>query len=395
MAAMVPEPVATSEAPEREGQRRVADWYELFFDLVFVVVVAVAVHLVEPTADTVVVFVLLLFPLWWAWVNLMATNNLFGERFPAIGALVIAAMPGPAAMAIAIAGGIGEYAWLYAAGAAWIRLVLLVMWLVPRRSAQSSVPTWRPLTYNLGTAAVWLVSIAVPEPYRYVLWAVAVAAEIALLAWRSGVSFEIYGRASVSHALDRIGLFVVIVIGEAVYLAVTGLAAHPTVAGAAAGLFGFVVCALLARAFFRWGIATTEEGLSTAQRAGSFGAIRDVIMYLPFLLIVGLTFVAAAVGIAVEEAGEPLPLSARVLLAVGIALFYATNALIGVRLGRPRRRILALLAPGVLLPALACFASGALPAWATVALAALALLALEGVGVLLRRAASTPPQVTG
>ncbi len=37
-----------------------------------------------------------------------------------------------------------------------------------------------------------------------------------LLAIRSRFSSEIFDRASVSHSLERIGLFVVIVIGEAV-----------------------------------------------------------------------------------------------------------------------------------------------------------------------------------
>lgn len=70
----------------------------------------VAVHLIEvdTSVNTVVMFVLLLFPLWWGWVNLMVTNNLYGVRIPMMGGLVVAAMPGPAAMAVAIAGGIGD-----------------------------------------------------------------------------------------------------------------------------------------------------------------------------------------------------------------------------------------------------------------------------------------------
>ncbi len=58
---------------------------------------------------------------------------------------------------------------------------------------------------------------------------------------------------------------------------------------------------MIARAFFRWGIPTAEAGLEAAQRAKDYGALRDVVMYLPFLLIVGLTFVAASIGIAVVE----------------------------------------------------------------------------------------------
>jgi len=38
--------------------------------------------------------------------NLVIANNFYGRRFPDFGVLVVAAMPGPAAMAIASSGGI-------------------------------------------------------------------------------------------------------------------------------------------------------------------------------------------------------------------------------------------------------------------------------------------------
>jgi low temperature requirement protein LtrA len=377
----------TPETGVSPAPRRAADWYELFFDLVFVVVVAASAETIEagPSWQTILVFILLLFPLWWAWVNLMITNNLFGQRFPAIGALVIAAMPGPAAMAIAISIGVDKDAWLYAVGAAWIRVVLLLMWLIPYAKKSVHAPLWRLLLYNVGTGVLWVVSLLLPAPWNYLLWGVAVLAEVLLLAIRRGFSYEVYQRASVSHSLERVGLFVVIVIGEAVYLAVTGLSQHPSVAGGAAGVAGLLVCALLARAFFRWGVRSAEAGLVAAQRSNSYSAMRDVIMYLPFILVVALTLVAASIGIAVVDASDPLPLAARVILACGIGGFYLTNAIIGVRLGRNIRYIGLLLIPGLGLPAVACFTSGGLPAWSTLALAALGLVLLDAASQLLER----------
>jgi len=371
-------------SPPAQPHRSV-DWYELFFDLVFVAVIALSAHMIEgaPTLPVVAAFALLLFPLWWAWVNLMLSNNLFGARFPVVGVLIVAAMPGPAAMAIAIGEGIESNAWLYALGTVWVRLVLLALWLIPHLRGVTSIPLWRPLIYNLGTAAMWLASIPLPAPYRYLVWALAVAVEVALLMRGRSSSAEIYERASVSHSLERVGLFVVIVIGEAVYLSVTGLATHPSAGGAAAALCGFVVCALLARAFFRWGVPGAEAGLTTAQRSRSFSTLRDVVMYLPFLLIVGLTLVAAALGNAVAEAGEPLQLDIRMLLAGGIILFYATNAMVALRLGRRLSRISVLLVPGIVLPVIAAALSGGLPGWATLAMMAVSLLVLDLVSRML------------
>jgi len=200
---------------------------------------------------------------------------------------------------------------------------------------------------------------------------------------RRGAAYDVYQRASISHGLDRVGLFVVIVIGEAVYLAVTGLAARPTMGGAAAALFGFVVCALLARAFFRWGAPTAEAGLMAAQRGHSYGAMRDVVMYLPYLLVSALTLISATIGIAVIGGNEPLALGARVLLASGIGGFYLVNAVVGLRLGRRVAGIVSLLVPGIVLPALACLLSGGLAAWATLASAAASLVLLDVVSMVL------------
>lgn len=363
--------------------RRSVDWYELFFDLVFVAVVALAAETIEhdPRFGTVAVFLLLFFPLWWAWVNLMIANNLYGGHFAVVGVLVVASMPGPAAMAVAISLGVGQHGWLYAVGAAWIRLVLLVIWLIPFIKKLVAVPLWRPLSYNLATAALWLVSIAVPAPWRYLVWALAVAAEVMLLAVRRGFSFDVYDRVAIPHLLERIGLFVVIVIGEAVYLSVTGLSEHPTPGGAVAGVFGFVACALLARAFFRWGVPTAEAGLRAARAAHLYGAMRDTVMYFPFVAVAALTLIAASVGIAVAQASDPLPLEARVLLAAGVGGFYLANALIGMRLGRRIGRIGLLFGLGVLLPAAACLLSGGLPAWETMGLVALALVFLDLVSL--------------
>ena len=369
------------------GEHRPADWYELFFDLVFVVVIAVSAEVLEhgPTPGTVAGFVLLFFPLWWAWVNLMVTNNLYGRRYAPIGMLVVAAMPGPAAMAVAVAGGISGNAWLYALGAVWIRLVLLLMWMTATVRGAIRVPLWRTLGYNVGTAALWLGSIAVPAPYRYWMWALAVLAEMLLLGLRAGFAYEVCEQVSIPHLLERIGLFVVIVIGEAVYLGVTGLIEHPSGGGAAAAFSGFVACAFLARAFFHWGVPTAAAGLGDARLAQSYGVMRDVVMYLPFLVVTALSFVSAAVGIAVEHAQDPLDLESRALLAMGVGGYYLSNALIALRLGRPWRRVLLVLGLGIALPLVACLLSWALPAWCTLALVALALGAIDGANALLSR----------
>lgn len=382
----------------RDHLTRAADWYELLFDLVFVVVIAIAVSLIEhdTSIHTVLVFVALFFPLWWAWVNLTATNNILGSRFGSLELLIILAMPGPAAMAIAIAAGMSSFDWLYATGAAWVRVVLLLMWLAPRVRGHHVVAVWRPFVYNLGTAAIWIGSLGLPVPYRYWLWLVAVAIEVALLAWRSSFADEVYRNVSVSHALERIGLFVVIVIGEAIYLTVTELSVDPTLLGGLTAFFGLVICAILARGYFRWGAPSAHAGLERARATGGYGALRDVVMYIPFLVVVGLTFVAAAIGMAVSHPNQVFGFQVKLLLVTGIALFYLANALIGLRLRRPWRQVLVFLLVGAGIPAIACLIPIASEGWVTIGLLAIALLLVEVFGLLMRRQiakSDAPPHV--
>ena len=379
---------ATGGTAAVPAPQRAVDWYELFFDLVFVAVIALSARAIEhePGVGTVLAFLLLFFPLWWAWVNLMIANNLYGSRFTMVGPLVVVSMPGAAAMAIAISQGVEEHGQLYALGAAWIRVVLLMIWLIPFMKKIVAVPLWRPLAYNLGTAALWLISLLLPVPWRYWIWALAVVAEVFLLAWRRGFSFDVYERIAIPHLLERIGLFIVIVLGEAVYLVVTGLAEHRSLPGATAGIGGFVICALLARAFYRWGGPSTERGLAAARLRHSYGAMRDAVMYFPFIAVAALTLLAASLGSAVSLAHNPLPVEGRALLAAGVGGFYLANALIGMRLGRHFGRLGLLLGAGVFLPAVACLIGGAWPAWATVGLVAIALLIVDALsGVLERR----------
>ena len=66
-----------------EVQTRKATWLELFYDLVFVVAIAKAVHTLghvhdgHIAADTYGKYVLIMVPLWWAWTG----HTLFSNRF--------------------------------------------------------------------------------------------------------------------------------------------------------------------------------------------------------------------------------------------------------------------------------------------------------------------------
>ncbi len=346
-----------------EPQRR-ADWFELFFDLVFVVTVSVLAHGLhgDPGWAAYGTLLALFFPAWWAWVNLMLSVNLFGARWTR--ALLLAAMPGLGLMAAAARAGLGSRAWAFALGAAWVRLVTFAIWWTRTRRELAGIPWWRPVVYGGLTAGLWTVSAVVPSPARYALWVLALVIEIGLLTFRRGQPADLYGRLSAEHLVERIGLFLVIVLGEAVFGVVTGLAEYFTGPSAAASFGGLAVAAMLAVGFFNWGAETAEHGIAGAQSRGAEEIMRETVLYLPFVLISSVTVLAAALAEAVAEPGHTLPAGHRYALTFGIIGYYLTNAAISRRLGANGTDLLRWVVPAVLLPLLIVLPLAyASPAW--------------------------------
>src|SRR4051794_15666280 len=136
----------------------------------------------DPGWVEALVFFVLFAPAWWAWVNMTLTLNLFGARVtPLIWAAVTVAMLALGIMAASVPEALAERAWAFAVGNAVIRLVWMLPWMVKSRTIGMSV--WRPIAYSGLPAALWLISAVVPPPAQFVLWAVAIAVEVVLLAF--------------------------------------------------------------------------------------------------------------------------------------------------------------------------------------------------------------------
>ena len=368
---------------------RHAQWLELFFDLVMVAFVGELAHRLhgEPDLADFTTFVVLFFPAWWAWVNLTITMNLFGAVVtPKVWVLLSIAMVAVGAMAAAVPEGLGERAWAYAAGNAAIRLVILIPWWMERRNL--GVPWYRSVAYNGVTALIWGVSIFVPQPAQFVLWGVAIAVEVVLLAFLDSQRRWMREKLDIEHIAERVGLFVVIVFGESILSIIAELdAAWSPLAGVTAVL-AFTGVSALAWAFFEFGARSAENGWRRLSSAGDYGGLRDTVMYLPFVLITGIVLLAAGLGTAVADAGEHLSVGATACIAVGISAFYAANALISLRYGETARGVARWAVVGVASPFLLFVVSAVAVAVVVVAATAVLIGGMAVLAVVSRRLAS-------
>ena len=285
--------IKPTELRSGESEERSATWLELFYDLVFVVAVAelghhLATHL---SVSGLVEFIGLFIPVWWAWFHYTIYADRFDTDDVTHRLLTILQMLIIAGLAASIHGAIGETYREVAISLVGVRVVMIVMYLRTRR-IEVARPLARRLvgTFSLG-GALWVASVFAPEPWRYALWAVAVAQEY--LTVTIGSTRRLYARMPVSesHLPERFGLFTIIVLGESVVGVVAGLAEQDlrSVAAITGGL------GLLLAFGIWWAYFGDLEG-GVLKGLGGLSVVAWVYVHLP--LTMGLT----AVGIAVEHA---------------------------------------------------------------------------------------------
>src|SRR5215510_6194680 len=154
------------------GGERHASWLELFFDLIFVLAVAQVAQVLNQDLSLTgwLEYLALFAPVWWAWVGYSFYADRFESDEVIFRLLMFAGMLAMAAVAVnargAFHGGDQAFAISYIA----VRAILIGLYL----RAAYHVPLARHLcvVYSIGFALgalVWLASVFVPGPMRYVL----------------------------------------------------------------------------------------------------------------------------------------------------------------------------------------------------------------------------------
>ncbi|MFD5426836.1 low temperature requirement protein A [Streptomyces sp. NPDC127084] len=359
----------TSEAPESATpEQRHADWLELFFDLVFVAFAAQLSHSLHgnPSPQDFGVFLALYFPPWWMWINFTVAANLFVDDSARRRLLMLSAMACLALMAAAVPEATGDRGPAYALGYAGTRLVLLGLWWpATRLPGAMRVPKWRPLGYCLASGVLWAASAFVPGPWRYGMWALLIVAEVVLLltARGNGIARQLH----TGYLVERVGLFVIIVLGESVLALITSTDQTWTLQAGVTALLGFVLLAALWWSYFDFGATSVELMLGASRGRDTYVLARDVAGFLHFFVTASVICVAGGLATAVDEAGHAhLPQGALVALAGGLALYHLTHATIALRYGRPVGSVAVWAVPGVGIPVLVIVLGGHLAPWLVV-----------------------------
>jgi low temperature requirement protein LtrA len=326
-----PPQLRTLEADQ--GERR-ATWLELFFDLVFVISIAEVVHTLEEyrTLGDFLGTAGLFVAVWWAWIGYTVYADRFDTDDLLHRILVLSGMLAVIAMALsihdALHGGSIQFALTFVA----VRGIVLLLNVRARRHAAPAraLLNLYLTAFSVG-ASLWLVSVFVPEPARYVLWGVALSIELAA-PWVGRRQIE-KAPTHATHLVERFGLFTLIVLGESVISVAQGAAeVEWNVGTLTAAIAGFLAVACLWWLYF--------EHIDAVSFRSVLGALVWNYSHLP--LLAGLVSVAVGTEFAVREAAVgQLARSTALALGGGTALCLlatimirrSADPVVGLRLG--------------------------------------------------------------
>lgn len=216
--------------PRAHGEQdpdRSVSFLELFYDLVYVVVIGRAAHhLAEHVSwrgafDFVVVFTLI----WIAWLNGSLYQDLHGRDDGRSRTFIFLQMLILALLAVYTGEATGADGTRFALTYSAFLGVLMWLWYAVRRR---DTPEWMQLTgrYLLGMGiaiAMMVVSAFVGDDQRVVIWALLAFGWIASLILINFLDRDSPGVPATESTVERFGLFTIIVLGEVVVGVVQGI----------------------------------------------------------------------------------------------------------------------------------------------------------------------------
>jgi low temperature requirement protein LtrA len=313
-----PELRITSDPEERH-----ATWLELFFDLVLVAAVGQLATALshDLSAGGFARYFGVFIPVAWAWVGYTFYANRFDTDDLVYRIVTSAAMLAVAALAVNVGPTIEHgHSSGFAVAFICVRVPLILLYARAWRYATGAGRQIAGI-YGAGFSAgtlCWALSLAFHGPARYALWALGLAIDFTMppLGWRVLGAVPLHA----AHITERYGLFVIIVLGEAV-LAV--------VAGTSGLAFDFTTSMVAVASFLAalslWWIYFDFADTSVLGR----GMMGLVFMYTHFPLFAGVAAFGAGVKVAIHHShAAHLDAGARWAVCAGIAAYLLSLALL-------------------------------------------------------------------
>lgn len=275
---------------------------ELFFDLVFVFAVTqLSHHLVQhPTPMGLLQTTLMFLAVWWAWIDTSwVTNWVDPERTPVRVMLMVLMLVG-LALSTSIPEAFEGRALIFALAYTALQMGrgLFVLWATHRHDAANFRNFLRIVGWQAASSALWIAGALTENGVRLMLWSAAVAIDCAGPAagfWLPGLGGSTTQDWNVegAHIAERVGLFIIIALGESIL--VTGATYADLDLGfgnTAAFLVAFTGSIVMWWLYFDSGAKRGSRRISSDENPGRLARLVYTYFHIP--LVAGI--IVAAVG---------------------------------------------------------------------------------------------------
>ncbi|MDE0376794.1 MAG: low temperature requirement protein A [bacterium] len=296
---------------------RTVSFLELFYDLVYVVVIARVAHTLagDITWRSVGEFVVVFGLIWMAWANGTLYHELHGREDGRTRAFVFVQMLLLAMLAVFADEAAGNSGRQFAIVYVLHQAVLWWLWFSVRRQDTEEFMdvTRRYLTGMMVSIGLMIISAVVPVDARVAIWVFLVLLWFASGVWLGRSEALEAGIRATDSMVERFGLFVIIVLGEVVVGVVDGLSeAEHNTRSIATGMIGLCV------GFAYW---WTYFDFVGRRLPIDRGPTRTRWMFLHFPVTSSIAAAGAAMVSLIEHAGyEHTPSATAWLLAGSVAL---------------------------------------------------------------------------
>lgn len=308
--------------PEHAEGRK-ATWFELFFDLVFVVAVAQlsASYAHHYDLGGAALFALAFLAMWWCWLGHTFHATRFDEDRPAQRLIGFAQIGATALIGYGVSAPLGERAWAFGGGIALFKLLLALAYLGERRWTGAAGLIRAYVALYVVQAVLWIAGAAMADSLRWACWALALGLDI--------VSPWLVARHTAAvpphpeHLPERFGLFTIILLGEGMASVVHALDHGPGLHAAAvvSAIVGAVLSFALWLVYFDRVKGQRERHIGDAVtgRRMRLWAYAHVPLYMGIASLAAGTVALAAPG-ALTAASAAIYLGGLMLAALGLVL---------------------------------------------------------------------------
>lgn len=310
---------------EENEEERKATWLELFYDLIFVVAIAELSHSLskDVSVEGFVGFVALFIPIWFCWLGATFYATLFDTDDIRDRLLTLLQMMIVAALAVNVHHGLSTSSTGFALSYVAVRCILIFQFLFAGYHIKEALPltNWYAVGFSI-SAGLWLISIFVPVPWRFVLWGSGLILDFLIPLGTGDLATKI--PPDISHVPERLGLFTIIVLGESIVAVVRGVAEQEW-------NFSSTLIALsgLCIAFSFWWLYFDSVSGSPLENMKT-GRIGIVLCWLYSHLVLAIALAATGVGVEhlISKSGEnALTEAERWLFCGAVTLCLTTLAL--------------------------------------------------------------------